>query len=336
MVYDSGLSGLSNSLSSKRQLAEIRENTFNAGDRLANGHKNNSDIAKDGKTSEIYAIDRELSVISRYQQAASLGSLRLEAVQAALENVRNTASDVSLGVLSALNEQSDQSITAQSAKANSALSTIVGTLNQSFAGNALFSGANLHSAALIDSSQIISDVEVIVSSAVDASTALSAVDFYFNDPSGGFSTTAYIGSAFDAPDIEVNSGELVGQNVRADNQSIKETIRNLSLIAAVSNGAVANSSDKTFILRAAADQSLNTNDSLIALQGDVGYSQAKLELASLTILTQSHTLKLARNEATAIDVFEEAAQFEELQVQLETSYNVLVRISSLSLSNFLR
>jgi len=146
---------------------------------------------------DLYAIDRELLNISQYLHGVNQADLRLSAVQDTLEQLRTSASRVSLGVLSSLNEKPANSYLAEARNASGALDAIVSSLNQSVAGEALFSGASLNSSALVGASQIVDDVEAILRVATDVVSAQSAVDFYFNDPSGGFALSSYIGSTSD-------------------------------------------------------------------------------------------------------------------------------------------
>lgn len=336
MVHDTGIGNLSTHSATKRQVSSLRQQVFLSGDKLASGHKTSGDVSRAGQTGQVYGLDRELGALVRFQQAQAQGQTELAAVQGALEGIQGQASELSLGVLAALNEQSPQAALTQARNANAALHSVVSTLNQSVAGKSLFSGADIGGSALVGSQQIVSDVEAILSAAVNVTAGLAAVDFYFNDPTGGFATSAYLGSSSNAASLEVDSGEFIAFDVRADDPAIKETIRNLSISAAVSNGAVTAWQDQEFLLTAASTQGLQTNEKIIQLRQTVGQREELVENAQVRVVANEASLQMARNEITAVDVFEEATKFEELQTQLEMSYQVIVRMSSLSLSNFLR
>ncbi len=336
MVHDTGIGNLSTHSAAKRQVSSLRQQVFLSGDRLASGQKIAGDVARAGQTGQVYGLDRELGALGLFKQAQARGQTELAAVQDALEGIQGHVSQLSLGVLAALNEQSPKAALTQARNADAALHSVVSALNQSVAGKSLFSGADIGGSAIVGSQQIISDIEAILGGAADATSGLAAVDFYFNDPTGGFANSAYLGSVSNAASVEVDSGEFVAFDIRADDPAIKEVIRNLSITAAVANGAVASWQDQEVLLSAASNQGLQTNEKIIQLRQTIGQREEFVENAQVRVVAKEASLQIARNEITAVDAFEEATKFEELQTQLEMSYQVIVRMSSLSLSNFLR
>jgi len=319
MFKDASTSNLATSSINKRQISDLRDHMFQTGERLASGHKLVPEIARDGRSIDLYAMDRELHNIEQHLQDIDSIDLRLSVVQSTIKGMRTNASAVSLGVLASLNEKPASNYLAEARNANGALDSIVSSLNQSVAGQSLFSGARLDTSALVGSQQLISDVEAILVAAPDLSTALSDLDFYFNDPAGGFVLNSYLGASSDGPSIEIASGQYIQQNIRADHPAIRETIQNLAIIAAVSNGVVPSPSDQKTLLKSASERNLNTNEALIFVQQDIGYYQEQLEQSSASNLVKQTVVEQARNKITSVDLFEEAAKFEELQIQLETS-----------------
>ena len=336
MFYSAGTGDLSSSFSIKKRLGFVQKQVSLSGERLATGKKNNLDLAKDGQLGNVYSLNRELQNLESQKLAINQARVRFDTVQLSLQTIRESASEVTLGVLASLSGESAKPALNSALTARTVLESTVSTLNQSIAGSSLFSGAALSTASIVDADQLIQDVEALVNAATDATSAIAAVDYYFNDPAGGFATTGYLGSTTDAPTLEISKGESVFQNVRADSLAIKETIQNLSLMAAVSNGAVAADGDSKQLLKNTSSRGLETNEKMIELEQNVGMYQGMLERVSTRLDAQKHVLHRAHNAASNVDLFEEATAFEELQVQLETSYKVLVRLSSLSLSNFLR
>ena len=191
------------------------------------------------------------------------------------------------------------------------------------------------SPSLVQADQIISDVENILSGAPDISTGLAAVDFYFDDPAGGFVNTVYVGSNLEAPSLEISKNEFLTQPIRADRQEIKDTVKIFAITAAVHNGATSSTSDSKVALEYVGEQGLKINEKLIETERLIGERQEVLERTEMHLNLSELVLEKAYNSATSADVFKEAAFFEEFQVQLETSYKVLVRLSSLKLTNFL-
>jgi len=335
-MYDSGISNLSSTSALKRQISTVRAQIDESGKRLASGHKNAGDLARTGSTNTVLSIDKELQLLGRYEQTSAVLKTSLNSQQLGLQKIRDTTFELSNNVLAALNGQAISAVRTQAANANKVLEVAVSTLNQSISGKSLFSGAAVDRAALVDATTIIEDVEALLNAAPDAATGLASVDFYFNDPAGGFATASYTGSQVNASDIEIGPGEFVKQDVRADSQAIKDTIQNVSVMAAVSNGAFgASPADQKILLNDSTARMLKSNDDLIKLQQTIGQREEQVENSEADKSASRTSLELLRTEFTNVDLFSESAFFQELQTQLETSYKVTVRLSSLSLSNFM-
>lgn len=337
MYYFGGVSDLAGSWAMRRNQAMVKSETIIASQELVTGFKDARKIANAGDVGRVFAVDKELKTIARYNQAMAAGRVRLDATQASIGNVRTTAQEVTLGVLALLEADSFKSTEIQAAGAIPALRSVVTTLNGEIAGHSLFSGAAIDRAPLKDGDEILADIEAIMAAAPDVATAISDVDFYFDDPAGGFATSAYFGSANDAPDVSLAKGDTIAMTVRADTEALRDTMKNLAIIGAVSNGAFAGvQKDQRALMLHASEDNLQVNDQLIKLQERVGYSQERLERASVRNEAERMRLSISRTELTGADPYESAGRFQELEAQMEKLYSVTVKLSKLSLVNFMR
>ena len=75
---------------------------------------------------------------------------------------------------------------------------------------------------------------------------------------------------------------------------------------------------------------------MIDVQARLGVAEERIEIASVRVEAERSTLERALNDIVARDPYEAAAEFQALQIQLETVFGVTARLSSLSLNNFLR
>lgn len=332
-----GLSDLASSMQLQRQNSSVKTAIFKTGQELSTGEKSIDDIAKAGDVQRIFGYDHTLSILERHKQATDAGRVRLETIQTSLGQIRDVGAKVSLGVLNEIQGGRFGPGMVEARGAEGALETIVSLLNQNVAGQSMFSGAATDRAALVSAQQIQADIDAIVAGAPDGMTALASIDFYFNDPTGGFATTAYTGSVNNGPDIRVGDGEVISTPIRADDAAIRETIRNLTVIASIANGGFAGSqTDQRIMLLDGATQNLTTSDSLIQLREATGYDQERLELAAARNEAQRSQLSIARVDVANVDPYETASRFQELQGQLEKMYTVTSRLSQLTLTNFLR
>ena len=332
-----GLSDLAASQQSLLRNANVKTALFLTGQKLATNEKTVSEIASEGNVGRVFAMDHSLEMVDRYTQTINAGRVRLDTLQTVLGNVRDIAATVNLGVLSTVNSGDMNASMIEARGAIPALEAVVSMLNTNVAGQSLFSGAATDRAALVDASQIQNDIDTIVAAAPDATTALANIDFYFFNAAGGFPTTAYVGSTSSASDIRVGENETIAQNIKADDNALRETIRNLTVISAVANGAFPLSViDQKALLLDASQKNLSTSDAVIKLREGTGYDQERLEAASVRNQSERSRLLIARVDIANVDPYETASMFQDLQAQVEKMYTVTARLAQLSLTNFLR
>ena len=337
MTKFGAISDLSNSWAMVRSGKSMRKDMDIAAREFSTGERSGLSIARSGQSDRLTAIDRSLSRIEQFQQGISHGLTRADATQSALQTIRTSTADIMTNVLSLAMQDSFQSADIQATEAVSELNRVVASLNTNVAGHTLFSGAATDKPAIDDAATMLSDVEAILAAAPDVTTALADVDFYFNDPAGGYLTSIYSGSTTAGPDIAVSETQRIGFDVRADDPAIRETLRNLALVAAVANGSFAGSiTDQKSLLINAGNTNLQTSDNLIRIQETLGYAQEKLAESSTEQEANKLRMELARNEVAAVDEFEAAAKFQDFQAQLERVYTVTARLGSISLANYLR
>ncbi len=333
MLFDTSSSNLATSRTQKNNLAEISQRLRIAGDKLATGQKAHGELVRAKSLEGLQLIGNSLNLNKVFEQTNSMLDAGLGAVQANLEIIRSSANDVSLAVLSELNESSGVSYAAKTAMGT--LKTIVASLNGTHNGQTLFSGAALDSPALSSADAIVADVQALLEGAPDIATGLASVDFYFQDPSGGFETSVYLGTNGIKQNWEIARGNTLSLEMQANHSAIKETLRNVSVLAAVSTSSALSRSDQNFALKTASEQNLNANDAMIELQSEVGFKQQLVAQASTRIKAESFSLSSLRSDKISVDLFEQASVFEELQSTLEASYQVVSRLSNLRLSNYL-
>lgn len=332
-----GISDLSSSWSLLRRSKAVRSDADTSGRELSTGQKSAKRIALEGQTRNVAAVDRSLEVLDTVGKAISLGGLRAEATQNKLDDIRKGTEDVMQGILTLAKQGSAFSTDIQAGEANAQLDSVVSSLNSTVAGQSLFAGAQVNGAAVVSSAILLADIEAILSAAPDVPTAIANVDFYFNDPAGGFSTSGYLGSNLPVPDISIGEGETVGFDIRADDQAIRDTLRNLTIVAGLANGAFGGTPSEVELLYLdAAQKNLTTSGDLLRLQEGLGYDQERIEDAGARNSAEVLRLKLYRTEVAGVDQYEAAARLQDLEGQIDRIYLVTARLGQLSLANYLR
>ncbi len=80
---------------------------------------------------------------------------------------------------------------------------------------------------------------------------------------------------------------------------------------------------------------LIAQDDVIALRADVGFVESRIEKVAARNAAEVTGLEFAKVALLEIDPYEAATRLEEAQFQLQSLYTVTVRMSQLSLVNFL-
>ena len=81
---------------------------------------------------------------------------------------------------------------------------------------------------------------------------------------------------------------------------------------------------------------LGAQDQLTKLRADIGFSQSRIQNVSTRNAAQTTSLEYARTALLEADPYETATKLEDVQFQLQSLYSVTVRLSELSLLNFMR
>ena len=194
------------------------------------------------------------------------------------------------------------------------------------------SGAS-RSAALAPSSALLADIASIFAAAPDAAQLEADLDFYFNDPAGGFATNIYLGGAGDLYSIEIAPGERVGLTARADAAPFKDALRGLA-VAAVA-GSAPQSAKRDEALAAAGQRLSLANNGVTELRAGIGVEEKRAADARARLDAEETAFNVAYNERTSRDPFEAASRLAALEAQLEASYAMTARLSRLSLTNYL-
>ena len=270
----------------------------------------------------------------RDQVLAQRALSRASIVQLALGQVNRVGADIGADLLGSISLSDEPGVRVNAERARGALNEAVSLFNQRFEGRALFAGDAVDGTALAGGDQIIADVDAIISAAPDADAARTALDDYFNDPNGGFFTSIYVGGDGNAPRAESENGALVDYTVRADAEPIRNLLRSYAEIAAAGTGP--QSEDRDTILNEAASRLLTAGNAISELAAQIGVSEERLQNRVESLELEANAINAAFNDLTAVDQFEVASELQQIEAQLQASFVLTSRISSLSLVNFLQ
>ena len=321
-----------------RDMAQVNRNLERASREVSTGLRDDPVAAAGGDPARLYALDRDLAAIDTRLTNLQLGAVRGEVIQSSLQRVQDLVSELGVELAAAAERRDIGAADRYAGTARSAFESVVNTLNSSFADRSLFAGAATDGAALADPDVILAEVAARVAAAPDAATALTAIDdYFFNDPAG-FDTTGYLGSTSDAPATEIADGERIALATRADNDAIRGALAALAaaVIGAERAAPALSEVERLELLGSAASAGIAARDEVINLRATIGVAEERIETAQVRTEAEKTVLELSRNRFVLRDQFEAAAEFTALETQLQSIFTITSRLSSLSLSGFLR
>lgn len=291
----------------------------------------------DGRVGEVHLLNKAIADIEVENKVNDLASSRINLMSDTLTTVTEAVSGLDSEAIIALGTGLDSSIDTVVNKARGEISRVIDTLSVRLGTRNLFSGDASDQPTFAGTDQLISDVRNIMQTAGDSNAINAALDTYFNDPNGGFQTNIYTGGDNNMSDIRLGNGQKIAIDVKGDDQSIKDTLRGLAVLATADDAGFArDSADFAAIFEPAASSITNGINKLISLGGELGVYGGTFESIETRNNAERQTLRTALQNIVTRDQFEAAGELQQIQVQLETSYVLTSRLSQLSLVNFLR
>lgn len=320
-----------------RTLARANQDLAIAGKELSTGLFDDPVAASGGDAARLYAIERDIAFLDGRSTNLKLAGLRAEASQNAIARVEAALTPAGASLAAAVGIGDVGGATTIAKGGRDAFAEAVAALNTRFGERSLFAGAAVDQAALAPAADILADIATAVAAAPDAATAIAAVDDYFTSPAG-FAATGYLGDAADVASVELADGVRVDYALKGDDASFRDALAALALTVIGAEGGFAGATDRErlAVLDEASQRGLNVVADVITLRGDLGVTEARIEEASIRIAGETSILEQARNKFVAKDQFVAASEFAALEAQLQAVFSVTARLSSLSLTSFLR
>lgn len=328
------LGDLSQSYSMRQRNVSLRQEISKLTDELASGQVSDVRDILNGNYSYLTDITKRMDLLEGYQVATAEAGIFTDALQRTLGLIDDTGRDMSASLLTAGTSAIGVSGSDTVAEAENALDTMIGALNTKSAGRYLFSGTAVDQPPLLDSATLRTALRTAVAGATTPDDVLTAARNWFVDPAG-FEAILYQGGAALAP-FGLSPVDQVTLDLRATDPKLREVL----MLTAVSTLA----DDPTFnfdvatqseLFGKAGQALLIAGDEVIALRAEVGFVEARIEKITARNAAEVTSMEFAKQALLAVDPYEAATKLEEAQFQLQSLYSVTVRMSQLSLVNFL-
>ncbi|MCA8889321.1 MAG: hypothetical protein KDA46_10855 [Parvularculaceae bacterium] len=313
---------------------QLRQQAETARSEVVTGRK--ADLAKTlgHAAGEAHLLGKAIGDLSSYRSAISRADLRTGAVQSVLTDLRSSVSGLGADMSAALARHDEAAIATNAVVARSDLETAFSRLNVRVEGLSVFAGDAADGPALGNVVMLVADIAALYGAASSPAQFETDLDFYFNDPAGGFATNIYLGGAGALSGIEIDNGEVIVGAAKADEQPVKDLLRGLA-VASVAGSAPATAM-RDSVLAAASKRLFEASDSLVEVQTRIGLEQQRAGKASDRHDAEEPALTAAYNALTARDPYEAASFLQSLEAQIDAAYVLTSRLSQLTLTNYLR
>ncbi len=321
----------------RRHVVQFKSDLARLSQELATGQKSDLSTVSGGDFMPITTLERALKANGAHGTSISEATMFAATMQASLEFIQTGSAELGPALLMAGNSEHPMMITTATADAITKFDSVVSALNTQVAGRYAFSGMATDSPALAPAADILAALQVAISGQVTATGIEAAVDAWFDTPGGGFETVGYTGSSTPLADFRLSDSDSGGLKITGADPEIREVLKGYALAALVGQGALnANVTERAALTRRAGEKVLSADSVLAVLRAEVGTAQAHFEQAATRNAAEKSALEIARSDLTAIDPYRAATEMEATRAQLETLYSLTVRMSRLSLAEFMR
>ncbi len=321
----------------RRQNIQMKSDLARLALELASGRKSDTSTAIAGDYAPIVGLERDLKANLAYGISISEAGMFASVKQSSLEMIQGVSSELGPALMNAGNTQSASIIQIAATDAKQKFSAIISALNTQVAGRYVFSGTATDTPALANAETILAALQVAVSAETTAAGVQSTVNAWFDDLGGGYETLAFTGSTTAMAPFKLSGSEAASLEITAFDPEIRSLLKGFAMASLIDQGALSTDvTERANLALAAGEQILGAEYTLAVLRAKIGSGEALIDGASARNSAEKIALGIARTELTAVDPYRVATELEAVKFQLETMYTLTVRLSRLTLAEFLR
>ncbi|HUB48817.1 MAG TPA: flagellin [Acetobacteraceae bacterium] len=307
----------------------------------------------------LYQLEMQSNEQTTLQTSTTNAGQQLDTIQTALSSIATaTQSIVSQAQETASEANSSQGYSVLASEASSAMTQIIDQLNTSYDGTAVFAGdggSTPPMTAADASNGPLATINAVLSNAVAANggnpltsadvtnlltgpDGLSSVFSNTNsNPALNYNGSFYNGSTDGNPtSVLIGTGETVQYNASANQPAMSDLLQGLSMLVML--GAPSSQLDPTAqsaLLSAANTQLSTAQQEMTNLQGSLGATQSQLTAVATAQQTAATNTQSQILNYTQANTYSDATSLDNLQTQLQASYELTAQISQLSLVHYM-
>lgn len=330
-----GVGDLASSLLARRSNADLKREFVSLSQELASGRRSDVFAATGGNVNTLNSVEHSLRLLDAYDTANAQFAQKLNHAEIALDAIAQDFSGLGPQLLASADSGDIANSAIQAGAANKLQSTIT-ALSVRVGPAYVFSGTASDTPPLADADTLLSELQLATAGITTAADYYQAVDDWFMQP-GGFDLSGYTGGAQPTQGVKVSETDEIKLELTAESTEIRMLLRDISVIALIDqNNFGGNDVEKAELTKFAASGMIAADAELIKIRATLGELQQNSVDAVTQNLFQNNSLSELKNEMMSVDLFETAARFEEVQLQLESLYLVTAKTARLTLTGYLR
>ena len=289
-----------------------------------------------GDAGRLSDIDHRLGLIAGYRASAAEAGQFLAAMQTTLQGVEAVRGTLAAQLVTLPGSALSSQLVTATETGKAAFETLSRALNTRLADRSLFAGTATDVAALADPAAMLASLSLAIAGSTTAADVQTAIDTWFDSPTGGFATLAYQGDRGAALSRRIDTDTSVTLNARADDPALRNLLKAAATAALAGDSGLALSDDaKATLLRGAGLQLVTAAQPLVDLQARLGLAESTVEETTVRQTAQKTAYGIIRNDLISADPYDTAAALQQVQQQLETHYTLTARLSRLSLVEYI-
>lgn len=332
----SSLGDMAQAFSLRQRNTQIKADIQRFNAELATGQA--SDLADHlgGSYSRLTSVERDIRILKGYEVSISEAEQLTDVMQVRLEQISQLSSDFAGNLITSVASGSAATRYALAEEAKVHFSTIVEVLNSQSAGRSLFSGDATDQPALLAPDAILTELENVLSGSTSLTEVESRINTWFADPLG-FEAFAYLGGTSSISSFKMSETSSVGVDIRGNSNEIVGILKSFAKAAfSASDNLGLSPEDQNSLRTQSAKEMMSSQGNLVGLQAKLGLAQEQISAWGVRTQTERIGMDYAKGALLEVDPYKTATELQAAQFQLESLYTVTVRLSQLSLVNFLR
>lgn len=324
------LGDMARHLANHQRTIQIKTDLYRLSDELSSGKKSDLPRALGFSRARHAELVSTLSLNSAFSQLGEEVGVRLAAQQSALAQIGDRGSSLASDIIGLPLEPSQQDIARTARSAESDFIDDIAALRTSVAGQFVFSGAQSDHPPLPDGKTLLADLRATINMGGTSSQIVSDVRQFFTDTAGRYQTAHYAGGATPAETLRLGANINLAPSATALAPEIRDALAGVAL-AAIANDFATPLDPRAKDLIQTAREDLQNTAGLTAISARIGAAEHRVEEAQTRLSANTSAMQIELNSMEAADPFETAVRLQETQLQLETHFTSLARLSKLSL-----